>query len=188
VIMYEVFCGSVPFQGESFMGILTQHITAEPKPAAQMAAEHGKAIPPGVEEIILRAMRKDPEQRYQSMDELVQALVGAYRSVAGAGMSTYMQAHQPSGVLPAAGPHGSAVMPAAGRATPTPVPYQGGGVPSGPMHAGGSAPYAVPHSAGGYGSACESRVVRRKSRAGRSIRIGPLVPRARGAPAAVVAM
>src|SRR5690606_13668573 len=70
VIMYEVFCGSVPFQGESFMGILTQHITAEPKPPAQMAAEHGKAIPPGVEEIILRAMRKDPEQRYQSMDEL----------------------------------------------------------------------------------------------------------------------
>jgi len=35
VIMYEVFAGSLPFQGESFMGILTQHITSEPEPVTE---------------------------------------------------------------------------------------------------------------------------------------------------------
>ncbi len=38
VIMGEVFAGSLPFQGESFMGNLTQHITTEPEPVATRAA------------------------------------------------------------------------------------------------------------------------------------------------------
>jgi serine/threonine protein kinase len=138
VIMYETFCGAVPFQGESFMGILTQHITAEPKPPSRMAAEHGKVIPPGIEEIILRAMRKDQEQRYQNMDELVQALVVAYRGLAGAGMSSYMHAHPVSGGH--SPPPGS--MPV--RAAATPMPYQ--------QHADSSSPYHMPHPppSGGY--------------------------------------
>jgi serine/threonine-protein kinase len=139
VIMYECFCGAVPFQGESFMGILTQHITAEPKPPSRMAAEHGRTLPPGVEEIILHAMRKDPEQRYQSMDELIGALVAVYRSIAGAGMSTYMQAYPGSG----AGLAPSTSMPV--RAAATPLPYGQG--PSGPvtMPSGdSSSPYHMP--------------------------------------------
>ena len=113
VIMYEAFCGAVPFEGESFMAILTQHITAEPLPPAQMAANHGRTIPPGVEAIILKAMKKEPEDRYQNMDEMVQALVTAYRGIAGAGMSSYMQAYvpPPTGVHPAA------------SGVPTPAPY-----------------------------------------------------------------
>ncbi len=95
VIMYEVFGGAVPFQGESFMGILTQHITAEPKPPARMAAEHGRALPPGVEEIILRAMRKDPDHRHQTMDELVAELVNVHRRLAG-GAGAHVQPHRAS--------------------------------------------------------------------------------------------
>ncbi len=113
VIMYEAFCGAVPFEGDSFMAILTQHITAEPLPPAQMAAKHGRTIPPGVEEIILKAMKKEPEDRYQNMDEMVQALVTCYRGIAGSGMSSYMQAYvpPPTGVHPAA------------SGVPTPAPY-----------------------------------------------------------------
>jgi len=95
VIMYECFAGAVPFQGESFMAILTQHITSEPMPPAQMAAQYGRAIPPGVEEVIVKAMKKEPDERYQTMDELVAALVTLYRGVAGSGMSSYMQAYVP---------------------------------------------------------------------------------------------
>jgi serine/threonine-protein kinase len=92
VIMYECFAGSLPFQGESFMGILTQHITTPPEPVAQRAAKAGRALPMGVAEIITKCMEKDPAARYQTMDELVNALIGVYRGVAGAGMSTYMEA------------------------------------------------------------------------------------------------
>ncbi|MBV8761036.1 MAG: protein kinase [Deltaproteobacteria bacterium] len=92
VIMYECFAGSLPFQGESFMGILTQHITSEPEPVAQRAAKAGRALPMGLAEIITRCMQKNPDQRYRTMDELVNALIGVYRQIAGAGMSTYMEA------------------------------------------------------------------------------------------------
>jgi serine/threonine-protein kinase len=118
VIMYEVFCGAVPFRGESFMGILTQHITAEPAPPGQMAMQMGRVLPPGIEQVIGRAMRKDPTERYQSMDELVGDLVRIYRGIAGAGMSGYMHAQG----QPVALPGGSQQLPVQVTPVPTPVP------------------------------------------------------------------
>jgi serine/threonine protein kinase len=92
VIMYEVFSGSLPFQGESFMGILTQHITTEPEPVLQRAAQAGRVLPPGLAEVIGHCLQKDPQRRYPTMDALVQALVEVYRGIAGSGMSSYMEA------------------------------------------------------------------------------------------------
>ncbi len=105
VILYEIFAGSLPFRGDSFMGILTQHITTEPEPVLQRAMKAGRSLPPGLADVIGKAMQKDPDKRYRSMDELVQALVEVYRGIAGAGMSTYMQAYQggPSGAMAAQG-------------------------------------------------------------------------------------
>src|SRR6185503_9938041 len=113
VIMYEVFSGTLPFQGESFMGILTQHITTEPEPVVVRAANAGRTLPPGLADVIQRCMAKDPSRRYQSMDSLVQALVEVYRAIAGAGMSSYMEAfaaprtgaHTPA--PPRTGPYGT---------------------------------------------------------------------------------
>jgi len=109
VIMYECFAGSLPFQGESFMGILTQHITTDAEPVAQRAAKAGRTLPQGLAEVITRCMRKNPAERYATMDELVSDLVAIYRGIAGPGMSTYMEAF----------PTGSA----AHTAQPTPPPY-----------------------------------------------------------------
>src|SRR5512140_2414422 len=67
VIAYEVFAGSLPFQGESFMGILTQHITTEPEPVAQRAAKAGRQLPPGLADIVTRCLRKNPAERFQTM-------------------------------------------------------------------------------------------------------------------------
>jgi eukaryotic-like serine/threonine-protein kinase len=108
VIMYECFAGSLPFQGESFMGILTQHITSEPEPVISRAQKAGRQLPPGLADIITRCMQKNPAQRYGSMDELVNALIAIYRGVAGPGMSTYMEA------FPTGSAHSS---------QPTPPPY-----------------------------------------------------------------
>jgi eukaryotic-like serine/threonine-protein kinase len=92
VIMYECFSGSLPFQGDSFMGILTQHITMEPEPVAQRAARVGRQLPPGLADVITRCMQKNPAQRFATMDDLVNVLVQIYRGVVGPGMSTYMEA------------------------------------------------------------------------------------------------
>jgi serine/threonine-protein kinase len=68
VIMYELFTGRVPFEAESFMGILTKHITTQPMPPRQAAPE--RQIPEAIEAVILRALAKEAEERYQSMADL----------------------------------------------------------------------------------------------------------------------
>jgi serine/threonine-protein kinase len=135
VIMYEVFSGSLPFQGESFMGILTQHITTEPEPIARRAANAGRQLPPGLAEIIMRCMQKNPAQRYQTMDELVSSLVTIYRGMVGPGMSGYMEAFPVSSMhpIPTPGPMTGPV-----RTSPTSPPPMGPG--SGPQQSA-SGPY-----------------------------------------------
>ena len=125
VIMYECFAGSLPFQADSFMAVLTQHITKEPDPVAQRAAQAGRQLPPGMAEIITRCMQKEPAKRYQTMDELVNALVAVYRGFAGPGMSTYMEAFpMPSASHVAQPTPGPLVGPSAGHAAaPTPNVY-----------------------------------------------------------------
>src|SRR5690606_21473990 len=127
----------VPFDGESFMAILTQHITAEPTPPGRAATERGRALPPGIEEIIVKAMKKEADQRYQSMEQLVGALVTVYRNLAGSGMSSY---------LPAAGGPSQRI---GGVGSSTPAfadpafssTQIAGSVPPGPRPVPGSAPY-----------------------------------------------
>jgi serine/threonine protein kinase len=140
VIMYECFTGSIPFGGDSFMGILTKHITAEPTPPAQRAFENGRVLPAGIENVILRAMKKDPDHRYATMDELVQELIAIHRNLVGPGMSSYMEAHVP---MSSAGfPAGGSGMAGMRPGTPMPTPMSGMG-PA--YHADASTP--LPHHA-----------------------------------------
>jgi hypothetical protein len=163
VIMYEVFSGTLPFQGESFMGILTQHITTEPEPVAQRAAAAGRALPPGLAELIGRCLQKDPARRYPTMDALVQALVDVYRAVAGAGMSSYMEAfvaprtgaHTPqsprTGPYPPPPGHGTGPYPPPpGSAASLPTVMGAGGT-GGMASAGQSAGYPAMHGTPGSG-------------------------------------
>jgi len=140
VIMYEVFSGELPFKGESFMGILTQHITTNPQPVQNVAAKNGRPLPAGLADIITKCMQKDPNQRFSSMDELVAQLVTIYRGIAGAGMSTYMEAF--TGGVPG--------QPTSGRMlVPTPPPMMGGYTPTPgvapTMHVTPGGMSAVPH-------------------------------------------
>ena len=72
VIMYELLTGRVPFTADTFMGILTKHMF-EPPPAPS-AANPNVEIPPDVEAIILKALQKDKELRFSSMDEMAAAI------------------------------------------------------------------------------------------------------------------
>jgi serine/threonine protein kinase len=61
VILYEVLTGLVPFEDESFMGILAQHIRAQPLDPRQAAPD--RVLPPGVCLLAMRLLAKDPAQR-----------------------------------------------------------------------------------------------------------------------------
>ena len=72
VILYELLTGRVPFTADTFMGILTKHMfEAPPAPSTVVP---GLEIPPQVEAIILKALQKDREYRFQSMRELAAAI------------------------------------------------------------------------------------------------------------------
>jgi len=67
VILFELLAGKVPFSGNSLMEILNRHMYEVPD-------VDGAGIPEDVGRIILKAMQKDRELRFQSMDEFSQAL------------------------------------------------------------------------------------------------------------------
>lgn len=75
VIMYEVFTGVPPYQGENPMAILFKHVAGKAEPPRTLNAE----IPPALETVILKAMAADPAQRYQSMDALAKDLAPLMR-------------------------------------------------------------------------------------------------------------
>ncbi len=72
VIMYEMFVGRVPFDADTFMGILTKHMFEAPKPLSQ-AAGVGNRLG-ALEDVTLKALQKKPEARFQSMAELIAEL------------------------------------------------------------------------------------------------------------------
>jgi len=73
VILYEMAAGRTPFVGDSFMGILTQHLY-EPAPAI-LSLNPNAQITPEYEAVIARALAKNPDERYQSMQELCDDLI-----------------------------------------------------------------------------------------------------------------
>ena len=70
VILYELATGRLPFVAETFMGVLHQHMAKAPQPPRELVSD----IAPEFEAIILRALEKDPADRFQSMNEFAEAL------------------------------------------------------------------------------------------------------------------
>ncbi len=69
VILYELSTGTLPFDADNFMAILTQHMYKAPLPPSQVEGlPH--AFPEGLEMIILKCMAKEPADRYQTMSEV----------------------------------------------------------------------------------------------------------------------
>jgi len=66
VLYYQSLTGKTPFQGKSSIAVL-HAITEEPYAPVHTT---GKNLPPPAEEILDRALKKDPQQRYQSAAEM----------------------------------------------------------------------------------------------------------------------
>jgi hypothetical protein len=78
VMLYEMVSGAVPFDAENPLGLLTQHLYAEPVPLGRLEAPR-QPVPSAVDAIVLKCLAKKPEERYGSMDELGEDLARAER-------------------------------------------------------------------------------------------------------------
>jgi len=80
-IMYECVVGHPPFEAPNPVGVLSKHLSEEPlRPSAQSPL----SVPAEADEIILRCLEKDPDRRYQTAEELREALVD-YLATVGSG-------------------------------------------------------------------------------------------------------
>ena len=73
VCLYEFLTGQVPFDGDNFMRVLSRHLTEPLTLPSTMAPD--AAISPAVESIVVKALSKKREDRYQSMLEFEEALL-----------------------------------------------------------------------------------------------------------------
>ena len=70
VVLYELLTGRVPFKADTPMATLVAQAYHPPPPLRQANPE----LPWELEAVVLRALAKDPAERYQSADELAEAL------------------------------------------------------------------------------------------------------------------
>lgn len=76
-ILYEMMTGFVPFKADHPLQVLDMHLNVQPTPPSVVRPD--LSIPPPMEAIILRAMAKDKNERYQSVVEIQQAILSFYQ-------------------------------------------------------------------------------------------------------------
>ncbi|MBN1814302.1 MAG: SUMF1/EgtB/PvdO family nonheme iron enzyme [Anaerolineae bacterium] len=101
-ILYEIVAGRPPFYAESPLSLALMHVNEDPTPPRQYAP----SLPETVEAVILRALAKDPEERFPTARAMVDALRRAW---AGQDMADQDKITQPA-------------MPVGRRLPPTPPP------------------------------------------------------------------
>src|SRR3974390_1445845 len=66
IVLYEMVTGVCPFTGDSPVSVAYKHVREPPV----APTERNPEVPPDLEQIILTALAKDPEERYQTADDL----------------------------------------------------------------------------------------------------------------------
>ncbi|HEY3248995.1 MAG TPA: protein kinase [bacterium] len=69
-VLYEAVTGKPPFESEDPVSVITQHINVPPVAPHW----HNPAVPPNLENLILKLLAKDPGRRYQTAGEVLAAL------------------------------------------------------------------------------------------------------------------
>jgi serine/threonine protein kinase len=92
VMLYEMLAGARPFDDPSAAVVALQHITEQPRPPRDL----NPGLSDATQEVLLKALSKSPQERYQSGAALVGALEAALNSA--------QEASSPQGTRPEAGP------------------------------------------------------------------------------------
>jgi serine/threonine-protein kinase len=78
VMLYEMLGGRVPFEGESAVSIALKHVSDTPRPIRELRPD----VHPALEAAIMRALNKDPTQRYANAEQFIAALEAAREAIA----------------------------------------------------------------------------------------------------------
>ena len=73
VMLYELLTGRVPFDADSPVTIALKHVSEDPVPPSQL----NPAVSPALDGVVLRALEKDPGDRFADADEFAAALLDA---------------------------------------------------------------------------------------------------------------
>ena len=77
VILYEMLTGQVPFTGQNTSAVLLKHLQEAPAPPSRLRAD----LAPQLEQVVLRALAKNPQQRFETAAQFADALAAAARSL-----------------------------------------------------------------------------------------------------------
>jgi serine/threonine-protein kinase len=97
-VMYRMLCGEPPFTGQTPVAVLTRHLTEDPVPPRLRRPDLG--ISGLAEAIVLRALQKRPEDRFQSVDTLRRELERARTSAGSSNAEVQAPAAGPPGLAP----------------------------------------------------------------------------------------
>jgi eukaryotic-like serine/threonine-protein kinase len=140
IVLYELLTGKTPFEGETPVEIAMKHLSNAPKPPSSVRPD----VPRELDMVVLRALAKNPDDRYQSADEMEADLERVSRGagVAAATVDTATQVLRRPAATPPAEQATSATMiaPLAPVGTRTPPPlvvdeeeYEESGGPDRPL-------------------------------------------------------
>lgn len=72
VVLYELLTGAKPITGKDYFSILGGHVARPPRPFDE--TDPGNFVPPAVRAVVLKALEKKPEDRFQTAAEFAEAL------------------------------------------------------------------------------------------------------------------
>ncbi|MDQ3849300.1 MAG: protein kinase, partial [Actinomycetota bacterium] len=84
IVLYEMLTGRVPFDGDSTVAVALKQVSESPVPPSRL----NPAVTPELEAVVLRALAKDPAERFADAEEFIAALEHARASLTGAGPPT----------------------------------------------------------------------------------------------------
>ena len=77
IVLYEMLTGTVPFTGDTPVEIAMKHLSQVPEPPSTIRPE----VPHDLDAVVMRALAKDPEQRYSTTEEMDADLARVARGV-----------------------------------------------------------------------------------------------------------
>jgi len=116
VLFYEMITGAVPFDGDNALDILNGHVSGIPVPPSQK--NPNVHVDQGTDRTILKCLEKDPANRLQSMEALVEGLLECFTDQVFLRDAHMMPGALEAGIVPPPVTGGAQMQPVSGKLKP----------------------------------------------------------------------